>query len=157
MLSSCRSIPPCRRDIIWGGLFFPFVEEAFFRGFLFGQLYKRAGWGFWPAALLPAIVFGLAHLYQSQNPTEAAGIVALTAFGSVVFSYLFMQWSGNIWAPFAGHALLNTCWTVFAVDDTALGGGYANALRFGSIALALAFCFLAPRFGWLKPLKRGGD
>src|SRR5258705_10784693 len=40
-------------DIIWGGLFYPFVEEAFFRGFLFGQLYQRARWGFWPAALVP--------------------------------------------------------------------------------------------------------
>lgn len=144
-------------DLLMGCLFYPFVEETFFRGFLFGQLYKRAGWSFWPAALTPAVVFALAHLYQSQDPAEIAGIFAITALGSVVFSYIFVQWGGNIWAPFAGHALLNLYWSVFAVDDTALGGTYANALRFAAIALAVAFCFVAPRFGWLKPLKRGGD
>ncbi|WP_425459744.1 CPBP family glutamic-type intramembrane protease [Hankyongella ginsenosidimutans] len=124
---------------------------------MFGQLYKRAGWSFWPAALTPAATFALSHLYQSQDPAEIAGILAITALGSVVFSYIFIQWGGNIWAPFAGHALLNLYWSVFAVDDTALGGTYANALRFAAIALAVVFCFVAPRLGWLVPLKNRND
>jgi membrane protease YdiL (CAAX protease family) len=140
-------------DIVWGGLFFPFVEETFFRGFLFGQLYQRARWGFWPAALAPAALFAAAHMYQSQDPAEIAGILAITGLGAIVFSYLFVQWGGNIWAPFGAHAALNIIWSVFAVDDTALGDYYANAVRAASIALALALCFLGARLGWLKPLK----
>lgn len=143
--------------LLMDSLFYPLVEEIFFRGFLFGQLYKRAGWSFWPAALTPAATFALSHLYQSQDPAEIAGILAITALGSVVFSYIFIQWGGNIWAPFAGHALLNLYWSVFAVDDTALGGTYANALRFAAIALAVVFCFVAPRLGWLVPLKNRND
>jgi membrane protease YdiL (CAAX protease family) len=142
------------REIVMGGLFFPFVEEAFFRGFLFGQLYGRAGWGFWPAALVPAVVFALGHLYQSQDPMELAGILAITGTGAILFSYVFMQWGANIWAPFACHAFLNIWWSVFAVDDTALGDQAANTFRLASIALALGFCFIAPRFGWLTPLAR---
>jgi membrane protease YdiL (CAAX protease family) len=141
-------------DIVWGGLFFPFVEETFFRGFLFGQLYQRAQWGFWPAALTPAVVFAAAHFYQSQDPAEIAGILAITGLGAVVFSFVFMQWGANIWAPFACHAALNILWTVFAVDDTALGDYYANAVRAASIVLALGLCFAGARFGWLKPLTR---
>jgi hypothetical protein len=141
-------------DIVWGGLFFPFVEETFFRGVLFGQLYQRAGWGFWPAALAPAVLFAAAHMYQSQNPTELAEIFAITGLGAIVFSYLFMQWGGNIWVPFGAHAGLNILWSVYAVDDTAVGDTYANALRFGSIALALALCFAGQRMGWIKPLTR---
>lgn len=140
------------REVLYGAIVFPWIEEVFFRGVLFGQLYRRAGWGFWPAALTPAIVFALAHLYQSQDPAEIAGILAITGLGSIVFSYLYVQWGGNIWAPFAGHALLNLWWSVFAVDDTALGDAYANALRLAAVALALGFSYLAPRFGWLKPL-----
>lgn len=141
-------------DIVWGGLFFPFVEETFFRGVLFGQLYQRAGWGFWPAALVPAVVFAAGHMYQSQDPAELAQIFAITGLGAVVFSYLFMQWGGNIWVPFAAHAGLNILWTVFAVSDTALGDTFANALRFGSIGLAIALCFIGQRVGWLKPIAR---
>jgi membrane protease YdiL (CAAX protease family) len=143
-------------DIIWGGLFFPFVEEAFFRGFLFGQLYQRARWGFWPAALVPAVLFAAAHFGQAHEPMEIAGILAITGIGAIVFSFLFVQWDGNIWAPFGCHAALNILWSVFNVDDTALGDTYANILRFGSIALALGLCYLGVRLGWLKPLQRAG-
>lgn len=141
-------------DIIWGGLFFPFVEETFFRGVLFGQLYQRAGWGFWPAALIPGLAFAAAHMSQSQDPAELAQIFAITGLGAVVFSYLFVQWGANIWVPFTAHAGLNILWTVFAVSDTAAGDAYANALRFGTIALAVGLCLLGARVGWLKPIQR---
>jgi membrane protease YdiL (CAAX protease family) len=124
--------------------------------FLFGQLYKRAGWRFWPAVLLPAIVFALGPFNQSQDPIETAGVLAVTALGALRFCYIFVQWGGNLWAPFAVHALLNICWFLFDVSDTALGGFYANGLRLLTVVLAMLFCFFAPRFGWLTPLRRGG-
>jgi membrane protease YdiL (CAAX protease family) len=142
------------KDIIWGGLFFPFVEEVFFRGVLFGQLYQRARWSFWPAALLPALLFAAVHMYQSRDAAETAGILAITGSGGIIFSYVFMQWGANIWAPFGLHAALNIIWTVFAVDDTALGDWYANEVRGAAIVLALVLCFAGVRLGWLKPLKK---
>lgn len=39
----------------------PLAEEMVYRGLAFGQLRRRAGWGFWPAALLPAAIFGWGH------------------------------------------------------------------------------------------------
>ena len=30
----------------------PFAEEVLFRGYMFGQLYRRAHWGFWLSALI---------------------------------------------------------------------------------------------------------
>ena len=137
---------------------FPLAEEVMFRGFAFGLLYRRAGWPFWPAALLPAFVFGACHLYQSTDPMELAGIFAITAFGSVVFSYFFVRFRGNIWAPFALHAFLNTWWMVFTPNASALGGVSDNLFRFGSIALAFAIVFAAARlpvFRVLAPATGG--
>jgi hypothetical protein len=93
-------------------------------------------------------------MYQSQDAAETAGILAITGIGGIIFSYLFMQWGANIWAPFGAHAALNIIWTVFGVDDTALGDWYANILRGAAIVLALALCFVGAKLGWLKPLRR---
>src|SRR5690606_8399595 len=41
-----------------------FFEEVFFRGFLFGQLYGYTKFGFIPAIILCALLFGVIHLYQ---------------------------------------------------------------------------------------------
>lgn len=51
-------------------------EELVYRGFVFGQLFRYARWGFLPAALLAALAFGSLHLYQGHDPVSA-----LTAFG----------------------------------------------------------------------------
>jgi hypothetical protein len=42
----------------------PMSEELQFRGYLFGQLYRRAGWPFWAAALVNAVPFVAGHFYQ---------------------------------------------------------------------------------------------
>jgi membrane protease YdiL (CAAX protease family) len=129
---------------------FPLAEEVMFRAFAFGQLNGRAGWSFWPAALVPAVVFGASHLHQSDKATELAGIFAITAFGSVVFSYFFVRFGRNLWAPFALHAFLNTWWMVFTTNESALGGLADNVFRFGSIALAFGIAFAALR---VRPLR----
>ena len=133
---------------------FPLSEEVTFRAFAFGQLNGPAGWRFWPAALVPAVVFGACHLYQSSDPAELAGIFAITAFGSVVFSFFFARFGRNLWAPFVLHALMNTWWMVFTTNQNALGGVADNIFRFGSIGLALGLAYAASRvrgLGWLIP------
>jgi membrane protease YdiL (CAAX protease family) len=126
-------------------LYNPFAEEVLFRAFTFGQLYYRAGWNFWPAALVPTVLFAAGHLYQSSDPKELAGILAITGLGGIIFSYFFVRMGRTIWAPYALHAMLNTWWTIFTTNDTALGGWTDNVFRFGSIALAFLIVFAATR------------
>ncbi|HEX4384081.1 MAG TPA: CPBP family intramembrane glutamic endopeptidase [Myxococcales bacterium] len=131
--------------------YFPFAEELIFRGYVFGQLYFRARLGFWPSALIPALIFAACHLYQSNEPLELLGIFAITALGSLVFSYFLIRFDGNLWAPVALHALLNTWWMVFTSNNSALGGYADNLFRFASIGLAFGIV------RWFATKRRPGN
>lgn len=133
------------RELVLLCAYFPFIEEVLFRALAFGQLYRRAGWNFWAAALVPAACFALGHAAQGGNIGEVSGIMAITGLGSVVFSYFFLRFGWNIWAPVALHALLNLWWTVFTVNPNALGGASDNIFRFGSLALAFLLVLAAAR------------
>lgn len=125
---------------------FPFMEEVGFRGLAVGALMRVAGWGFAPAALLPAAVFGAAHLSQGDGPAEVAGIVAITAVGGLVLGWLFMRWAFNLWPAIFAHAGLNALWGFYDLGENALGGWTGNALRLGIIAAAIGLTLvMAPR------------
>ena len=47
-----------------------FMEELYFRGFLFGQVFRNTNIGFIPAIFVGALIFALGHLYQSQDVNE---------------------------------------------------------------------------------------
>jgi len=130
----------------------PFFEELMFRGLLFGQLQRRAGWNFWPSAILPAILFASEHLHQEHSLAGIGGVLAVTALGALIFSYFFKRFGWNLWVAYFLHALLNTYWTIFTTANTALGGVYENIFRFGSIALAFALVAAAARFSGLRLL-----
>lgn len=114
-----------------------FGEEVLYRGLLFGLLFRYAGWGFLPAALLAALVFGAAHLYQGGDPGEAAGIFALTAIGSLWFAWLYVEWADDLWVPIAFHMLMNAWWIVFPVADNAMGPAWTVGLRLAVVLLAV--------------------
>ncbi len=80
-----------------GGIVAPFVEEVFFRGFVFTGL--RGRWGWSKAALASAGLFALAHLI----PTSILPIFIL----GLIFAYLF-QLSGSIWPTILMHMLTNS-------------------------------------------------
>ncbi|MBW3549548.1 MAG: CPBP family intramembrane metalloprotease [Proteobacteria bacterium] len=120
-------------------------EEVLYRAFLFGFLFRFAGWGFLPAALAGAAFFGAAHLYQGEGLADAAAIFAITALGAVWFAWLYAEWDFNIWVPAAFHVLMNMYWELFAISDTALGPLAANVLRFAAILLAVIITVLAVR------------
>ena len=128
----------------------PFAEEMLFRSFMFRQLYRRARLGFWLSALIPSVLFALGHVYQSSDFWELVGILAITGFGSILLSWIFLRWQDNLWAIFGLHSLMNLWWEVFAVDDTALGGWLANAARLLTVALAIILSLYKDRI-W-KPL-----
>jgi membrane protease YdiL (CAAX protease family) len=130
----------------------PFAEEVIFRAYLFKQLYQRGRWGFWLSALIPSVLFALGHVYQSSNPMELLGILAVTGVGSIIGCWLFMRWQYNLWIVVSLHAAMNLWWEVFAVDDTALGGWLANGARLLTIACAILLTIFKDKF--LPPLPQ---
>lgn len=74
----------------------PIVEEAYFRGFVYGGL--RTLLGFWPAALISSIGFGLVHFQLN---------VALdTAVLGIASCWLYER-TRSLWPPILLHAIKN--------------------------------------------------
>lgn len=114
-----------------------FGEELLYRGLLFGLLFRISGWGFVPAALTGALLFGGAHLSQGGSAVEAAGIFAMTALGGMWFAWLYVEWDFDLWVPVVLHVLMNVWWVVFPVADNALGPLWTVGLRSLIIALSI--------------------
>ena len=128
-------IVPSPRVSLWGAGIF---EELVYRGFVFGQLFRYARWGFLPAALLTALAFGSLHLYQGHDPVSALTAFGITALGSIFFSWLYVEWNYNLWGVIWLHTLMNLPWIVFRVSTSgAVGDTGANALRLCTIILAI--------------------
>jgi membrane protease YdiL (CAAX protease family) len=87
----------------WGGywlvffIFVGFFEEMLTRGYpLFAV---SQGIGFWPAAVLFAVVFGLGHLGNSGE--DYAGI-ANAMLAGLVFAFS-LKWTGSLWWAIGAH------------------------------------------------------
>ncbi len=119
-----------------------FFEEIIFRAFLIGQLYRFTRLGFLPSIITSSTLFGLVHLYQSNDPNELIGIFLITFLGSVLFFWIYAEWKFNLWTAIFLHCFMNLYWLVFDVDNNALGGTYANIYRFMTVFLAIFFSIL---------------
>jgi membrane protease YdiL (CAAX protease family) len=89
-----------RYALVWGAVFV-FVglfEEYFTRGYM---LYTLAdGIGFWPAAILLAVLFGWMHM---DNPGESRiGIIDVCLFA--IFAAVTLRLTGNLWLAVGAHA-----------------------------------------------------
>jgi len=80
-----------------GAVVAPFIEEVFFRGFVFAGL--RGRWDWKRAAWVSAALFALAHVV----PTSIMPIFIL----GLIFAFLY-QTSGSIWPAILMHVLTNT-------------------------------------------------
>jgi membrane protease YdiL (CAAX protease family) len=150
---ACSYLAPLRADatpadFAWQVVGAPFVEELAFRGVALGMLIGFCGWKFLPAALVPAVLFGLAHAAQGHGAMETAGIVAITGLGGLLFGWLFVQWGMNIWPPFAVHAGLNGLFFFYDVGANAIGSWAGNAVRFAVVAAAIGLTL------WIVPALR---
>ncbi|GAB4417824.1 MAG: hypothetical protein OHK0039_28670 [Bacteroidia bacterium] len=124
-----------------------FFEELYFRGFLFGQLYRKTRLGFVPAIAACSLFFAAAHLYQSQDPATLVGVFFTTFMGSALFAWLLVEWDDNLWVPIWLHTLMNLSWHLFSMGDTALGSVWANVLRALTIAASIVLT-IGYRQGW---------
>lgn len=107
-------------DILHYAIFAGTAEEILFRCFLFGLLFRTARWGFLPAALLGAVIFGFGHIYQGNSILESAGVFFITFVGALWWAWLYVEWNYNAWVPIGLHVFMNGWHNVFVVSETAL-------------------------------------
>jgi uncharacterized protein len=128
-------------DLLRTAILAPLSEETLYRGYLFGQLRRRAGLPTWMAVTISAVPFAWGHLYQVERQGfhfgQTLGVLAVTGFGAWFFAWLFERWAYDLWIPIGMHALMNLWWELFGVDETALGGWLANGARLAAIGIAI--------------------
>ena len=83
--------------VLVGIVLAPFVEEMFFRGFLFAGFRQRFGWK--KAALLSSIFFALAHL-------QPAALIPTFILGYLL-AYIFHK-ANSLWPGIILHFLVNS-------------------------------------------------
>ncbi len=90
-------------------------EEYSFRGYL--QFTLTRGAGFWPAAILTSLLFGVLH---GTNPGESrVGLAAVFAVG--LFFCLTLRRTGDLWFAVGFHAAWDYAQTfVYGVPDSGL-------------------------------------
>lgn len=140
-------------ELIKSTLLAGFVEEFLFRGFLFGILFRKLKWGFIPASLLAALIFGLGHVYQGTSFHQSLAIFIITAMGSMWFAWLYIEWDNNLWIPIFLHTLMNLSWTLFSVSENAMGGASVNLFRAITIALTIFYTIRKNKKSGLKISK----
>lgn len=146
-------------DVSFDRLFYavliaPIFEELMYRGFLFGQLYRYGGWGFIPAGLLNALIFGSLHLYQAQDVSSAVAVFAMTAMGGMWFAWMYVEWNYNLWIAIFLHLFMNAWWIIFDMSDNAAGNLYANIFRGITIAASIIYTIrMKKRQGGLEITK----
>jgi uncharacterized protein len=119
-----------RWALFWGAFFLlvGFFEEFLFRGY---ALYTLAeGIGFWPAAIVLAMGFGLIHWRNSgENLVGVAGVLLVALFWSFT-----LKRTGSLWFAVGMHAMFDFGETfLFSVPDSGMvfQGHLSNAMLHG--------------------------
>lgn len=89
---------------VYAILIAPVVEEVYFRGVVFKGMWDRKG--FWPAALVSSVLFGLVHWPIGERLADAAVlpiVMTVTGFG---LAWIYAR-RGNLVAPVTAHMAFN--------------------------------------------------
>lgn len=136
--------------LFWLALAFPFAEEVLYRGFGYVFVHRTLRWPRWLALGLQALAFGFIHWWSMGfGGGEALTVFALTGLGGLVMGALDALDGDTIWSGLAFHVSLNASWSVFAVADDAVGGGWTIGVRVFSAALAIGL------LAWCRRPRRG--
>jgi membrane protease YdiL (CAAX protease family) len=100
---------------IVGAIFAPFVEESFFRGFLFQGFRQRYGWI--SAMLLSSAIFAIAHL-------QPVALIPTFILGNVL-AYVYHR-SNSVWPGMILHFLVNA----FGLCSAYFATHYQNLIHF---------------------------
>lgn len=132
-----------------------FFEEVMFRGFIFGQLFRYARWGFVPAVLASVVPFAFLHIQLEWKWVAIGSVFILTALDGVFFCWMFVQWQNNLWVPIWLHILINLSWIAFEGNHSE-GRIWANAVRLAAIVLSILFTIWVKKHnGKSIRIKRG--
>ncbi len=132
------TMPTWSWSMITGVIVAPFNEEIFYRGLLVFAVWRAKGVGFWPLAIVGALLFGSAHIsWTAAGFASGWSTVLVTGAGGLWFAWLARAWAehlgkpgmGNIWVPMALHGLMNLSWEFMAAGENAVGGLWPNVAR----------------------------
>jgi membrane protease YdiL (CAAX protease family) len=91
--------------VVYGTGIAPVAEELFFRGVLFRSLADRRG--FWVAAVLSGLLFGLVHLpAEGGDVADRLLLPIVMTFTGIGLAWIFER-RGSLLAPIAAHAVFN--------------------------------------------------
>ena len=113
-------------------------EEVLFRCFLFGVLFRVAGWGFLPAAILGALIFGLAHLYQGKAILDSLAVVGITSVAGLWWAWVYVEWDYNPWVPIGFHIFMNGWFVIFTVSNSAILPIVGEIARVSVVLISIA-------------------
>lgn len=119
-----------------------FFEELYFRGFLFGQLYRFTRFGFILSAFLGALLFAALHLYRDFGVFEFLLVFLITFVSGLIYGWVYVEWNFNLWVPIFLHLLINLSWELFAIGDDS---SYANLFRFLTVVLFIVLTVVFKR------------
>jgi membrane protease YdiL (CAAX protease family) len=145
MLATAPGIRVNMGSLVSAAVLGPLAEEVLYRGFLFQQLWHRARWPVWAAALGSALVFALAH-HKDLDETLVLGVLRndlttplavllpptlATVAGGCLFAWITWRWR-SLWPAIALHGAINFWW-----DLAPQGAGSVIAGSTQGVALAL--------------------
>ena len=92
-----------RGRVIFAVLIAPFVEELFFRGFIFGMYRRRKSR--WVAYVASSVLFAGPHLLSGQsNPAQLAGLGIGIMVLALVLAWLY-DTTGSLYPGILAHAV----------------------------------------------------
>jgi uncharacterized protein len=101
-------------------------EEFGFRGYL--QYTLTRGMGFWPAAVVTSILFGLAHFDVPGEPWQAIANIAVLA----LLLCMALRRTGNLWLAIGMHMAFDWGLVFFySIGDVGAHGSLFNASMHG--------------------------
>lgn len=94
-------------------------KEIFLRGFVLGQLFRNAKWGFIPAVSIYPIIVLIKDLILKANSIEAflqfADLLLLSAW----LSWMYIEWNYNIWFLFILNVIIGYVSLMFNIEAIA--------------------------------------